>query len=260
MEDEKKQDAVQKIIEDCTGCKTCAESCRILNEIDEEPVSIASRGVDWTEAFSCALCGKCEAVCSLGLSPYRMFEQRRVEAVANHEIDVNEYRYLFPDRENNVMSAFREYYDVKYPDLNMSLPADMAFLPGCTMVTYSPRLTRKVYDALLELHHNIVLLNDCCGLPMYQIGLPERGDKIKTRLKSKVSRLGVKRIVVACPNCYYQLRKTSIFKNIEIITVYEALKDIFPSNRVNGIYTVHDSCPDRFDGIFAAQVIPTVRL
>lgn len=254
MDNNKKQGGAHVIIEQCTGCKACEESCRVLTEIDEDPASIAFRGVTCNEAFSCALCGKCEAVCPLGLSPYRMFEQRRIEAVANNELDANEYRYLFPDRTENVMSIYREYYGVDYSDINMSSQADTAFIPGCTMMTYSPELTRQVYYRLSELYHNPVLFTECCGLPMYQIGLPERGDKIKEGIKEKASSLGVKRFVIACPNCYYQFKKTPSIQNIELLTVYEALKDSFSSNRGNGIYTVHDSCPDRFEGIFATQV------
>lgn len=70
------------------------------------------------EAYGCALCGKCEAMCPRGLSPWRMFEQRRVEAVKQGEITIEEYQYLFPDRAVTVMSIFREYYGIDYSDLN----------------------------------------------------------------------------------------------------------------------------------------------
>lgn len=254
MREEKNQDHKNRIIEQCIGCMACQESCRILTEINEDPASIASRGITVDEAFSCALCGKCEAVCPLGLSAYRMFEQRRIEAVRNKEMDVNEYRYLFPDRDVTVMSIFRDYYGIDYNDLNLSLPSDTAFFPGCTMLTYSPGLTRKVYEILEKKYKHPILFSECCGLPMYQIGLPERGDKMKKAILAKASSLGVKRFVVACPNCYYQFKKEESLKDFEIITVYEALKDYFVPAKKSGIYTVHDSCPDRFEGIYAAQV------
>jgi fumarate reductase (CoM/CoB) subunit B len=255
---EKDRKWAMEIGQRCVECGNCAESCRLLTDLKKCPKTLALRGISWQEAYGCALCGKCEAVCNLGLSPFRMFEQRRVEAVKNKEIDVNEYRYLFPDRPVTVMSLFREFYGIDYAGLNMSVPSETAFLPGCTMFTYSPELTKKVYAALAKDYRNPILLDDCCGLPMYQIGLPARGDKIKERLKTKVTDLGVKRLIVACPNCYYQLKKENLFRGVELVTVYEALHNYFVPNRAsNGsseIYTVHDSCPDRFEGIFAQQV------
>lgn len=248
------KDWTEEISEKCLECGECSESCGILTELNEYPALIASRGISTEEAFGCALCGKCEAQCKLGLSPFRMFEQRRVEAVKNGEININEYRYLFPDRPINVMSIFREYYGIDYGEMNTTLPSDTGFFPGCTMLTYSPELTKKVYETLTKLHQNLVFFNNCCGLPMYQIGLPENGDKIKEEVREKARKLGVKRLVIACPNCYYQFKKEVNFENLEIITVYEALQDYFVPNQGTEIYTVHDSCPDRFERIIGNQV------
>lgn len=253
MVNEKKNWA-KVISEKCLGCGACSEGCRLLTELNECPASIASRGVASEEAFGCALCGKCEAVCKLGLSPFRMFENRRVEAVKNREIDVNEYRYLFPDRPVTVMSIFREYYGIDYTDMNLSLPSNTGFMPGCTMLTYSTGLTKKVYDILGKLYQNPVFFDDCCGLPMYQIGLPERGDNIKEGLREKARKLGVTRLVIACPNCYYQLKKEVAFQDMELVSVYEALQDYFIPNQGTEVYSVHDSCPDRFEGIIGKQV------
>ncbi|MEL1136009.1 (Fe-S)-binding protein [Desulfitobacterium sp. THU1] len=244
----------KEIAENCLGCGECAESCRILTKLAESPVDIATRGVDSAEAYGCALCGKCEAVCSLGLSPFRMFEQRRVEAVKKGEIDLNEYQYLFPDRKVTVMSIFRDYYGIDYSELNSSTPAETAFLPGCTMLTYSPKLTKKVYSTLAQKYENPLFFIDCCGIPMYHIGLPERGDKLKASLRDRAQQLGVKRLVVACPNCYYQFTKEAAFQDLEIITVYEALQAQFITSEGDAIYAIHDSCPDRFVGVYAKQV------
>ncbi|WP_019850056.1 (Fe-S)-binding protein [Desulfitobacterium sp. PCE1] len=244
----------KKIAEECLSCGECSDSCRILTELNESPATIASRGPESHEAYGCALCGRCEAVCSLGLSPFRMFEQRRIKAVKNGEIDLHEYQYLFPDRAVTVMSLFKEFYNIDYSDLNCSHPADTAFLPGCTMFTYSPKLTRQVYETLTELYENPLLFDNCCGIPMYHIGLPERGDKIKAELREKVRQLGVKRLVIACPNCFYQFSNEDSFKDVEIITVYEALLEKFDSHQSSEVYSIHDSCPDRFEGIFAKQV------
>lgn len=251
---QEKKNWVNRIAEACVGCGECAESCRILTELGESPGSIAARGVESYEAYWCALCGKCEAACSLELSPYRMFEQRRVEAVRNDEIDLDEYKYLFPDRAMTVMSTFKDYYGIDYSELNDSSPTETAFFPGCTMLTYSPKLTKKIYESLSHKYNNPLFLDNCCGIPMYHIGLPERGDKIKAELWEKVHLLGVKRIIIACPNCYYLFKKEPIYHDIQIISIYEALREEFIPNQSRNVYAIHDSCPDRFEGTYAKHV------
>lgn len=223
----KEQDWGQEIREKCIECGKCAESCRLLTYLKESPKAIALRGVTFDDAYGCALCGKCEAACHLGLSPFRMFEEGRVQAVKNGELDLIDYQYLFPDRPVTVMSLFRDYYKVDYSELNESNPGDTAFLPGCSMLTYSPKLTKKVYQTLEKEYPNLVFFDNCCGIPMYHIGLPERGDKLKAQAREKARELGVKRFIIACPNCYYQFKNEEDFQDLEILTVYEALKDHF---------------------------------
>lgn len=238
----------------CIKCGECKDSCRLLTKLNETPGDIVARGVTADDAYGCALCGKCEAVCKQGLSPYHMFEERRVEAVANGEIDVDEYFYIFPDRPVTVMSLFRDYYGIDYSDLNSCRPSGIAFLPGCSLMTYSPGLTRKIYETLARHFPDPVFLDNCCGLTMYHIGLPKRGDQIKARLREKLGALGVRELIVACPNCYYQLKKEPAYRDVKLVTVYEALEQYFVPNTGEEIYAVHDSCPDRFEGIFARQV------
>lgn len=245
----------EAIAEACTKCGECRESCRLLTKLNETPGDIVARGVTADDAYGCALCGKCEAVCRRGLSPYKMFEQRRIDAAANGEIDVDEYFYIFPDRPVTVMSLFREYYGIDYSDLNSISRSKVGFLPGCSLMTYSPGLTRKIYETLAQRYKDPVFLDNCCGLTMYHIGLPGRGDQIKADLREKLRAFGTKELVVACPNCYYQLKGEVAYRDVQLITVYEALEQYFtPSNGGQEIYAVHDSCPDRFEGVFAEQV------
>jgi Fe-S oxidoreductase len=82
--------------------------------------------------------------------------------------------------------------------------------------------------------------------------------KNKEQLKDKILSLGIKRLIMACPNCFYELKKALINQEIEIITVYDVLKEQeSPELRsiANGMTcTVHDSCPDRFEGTLGTQV------
>lgn len=245
-----------EIAEQCIGCDLCKDGCLLLEEIDQELVDIATRNPEVEEAYACFLCGQCEAVCPLGLSPANMFAQRRAEAVAAGEIDIDEFRYMFPDRPLTIMSMYRQYNNIDYQDLNLNVNGDIGFFPGCTMMTYAPALTRKIYATLQELYPQLVFLDDCCGKPFYQLGLLSRGEKNRGVLEEKIAGLGIKTLVAACPNCYYELQKVLQGQGIKVVTVYDLIKGLnqVNLNTIPARCTIHDSCPDRFEGVFGQQV------
>jgi Fe-S oxidoreductase len=165
---------------------------------------------------------------------------------------------MFPDRKYNVMSMFRELNGIHYQDLNPNQECPAAFFPGCTMLTYSPELTRTLHSELKNGYKEVSLITDCCGMPLAQLGLQSRCEDYITFVLGKLLTLQVKELVVACPNCYYQLRPLLKDVGIKIVTIYEALKDSplinrpLVKNRTISV-TIHDSCPDRFHNLFASQ-------
>lgn len=255
----KLRQACQKIIDNCIGCSHCVAECQLLQRINEDPISIARREPSVEEAYACTLCMLCETVCPASLSPKKMFAETRVKAVDSNYIDINDYRYMFPDRKINVMSLYRELNGIAYDDLGADQQAPVAFFPGCTMLTYDPELIRSLFVHLNKEYRELTLITDCCGLPLYQLGLQGRGDDYVRGVKDKLMNLKVKSLIIACPNCYYQLRPVLEGTGVNLLTIYEALnlsKLFNNTSKNNGKQrvTVHDSCPDRCDGIFASQV------
>ncbi|WXJ94598.1 hypothetical protein MCACP_10730 [Neomoorella carbonis] len=241
----------REIAEKCTACGQCIASCLLLEEIGEAPLEIAGRGATVEEAFSCSLCELCTAVCPAGLSPAGMFAAKRTEAVANGEFPIYDYRYLYPDRELNTCKLYREKYNIHYQELPVDQEGEAAFFPGCTMLTYGSDLTRAAFHHLARLWPRMTLLTDCCGKPLYQMGLKERGENYTAYLKNKLKKLAVKILITACPNCFYELRNRLVPEGIEVMTIYE---NWGPGAAGTTLVTIHDSCPDRHEGIFARQV------
>lgn len=258
MSSEKLSKVCQEIQENCIGCGQCLSECQMLQEIGEVPASIAVRKPYVEEAYECSLCGLCEAVCPSSLSPKRMFAEMRTKAVEAKEIPIEEYRYMFPDRKVNVTKLYREVNGIDYQDLNLNRENPVAFFPGCTMLTYSPEIVRAVYSNLCQKYPDLILMTECCGLPLYQLGLRDRGDKYVGTVQAKVQDLKIRTVISACPNCYYQLKPILKEMGITLLTIYEVLLDQLFLNKSNvlnqkSMVTVHDSCPDRFEGIFASQ-------
>lgn len=237
----------------CLECGRCGQ-CQLLKELGVSPKQLAGFGIGATEAFSCALCGVCEAACPARLSPRSLFAEGRRQAVASGEMNLDAYEYLLPDRAHNLMQVYREHYKIDYSDAEPTERAEVCFFPGCTLMTYAPELTRAVFAELQASCHCDALAVECCGKPLSLMGLPQRSAKAADRLLSKLNSWKSKELIVACPGCYYELKNALSGSDIKLTTVYEALGcgGVFPEDERT--FTVHDSCPDRFEGRFAQQV------
>jgi fumarate reductase (CoM/CoB) subunit B len=242
------------LISECRECGSCMDACDWLASVGESPAAMAKRGLRVEEAFSCSLCGRCEAACPAGLQPDQLFAARRAQAVDQGEIDLDEYSYLLPDHPENSLRRYRQYYQIGYADIEARPGADTCFFPGCSLLTYAPGLTRELYQRLYDYGGCRGLIPDCCGRPLGQIGLSRRSDQALSALAGKIEQIGVRRLVVACPGCYYHLSEIMRRQGVELLTAYEVLDNKGPRPNSSGSLTVHDSCPDRAAGIFAGQV------
>ena len=247
-------DRVSEIAGQCIECSLCSQSCPFLSELECSPKRLAEQGGAAEIAFSCALCGRCEAVCPSGLSPMELFAAGRRLAVGKREFVVEEYRYMLPDRPNHLMNVYRHYAGIDYCDIEIAGTANTAFFPGCTLMTYAPGLTREIYARLNKTCECGGLFTACCGKPLALLGLQQRADNAVQELVARLRAFHVRELIIACPGCYYYLREPLRAAGIVVRTVYEVLAVKVPAAARGRVCTVHDSCPDRFEGIFGSQV------
>ena len=249
-----KSNEVKYASDNCVECGVCANDCSFLREVGESPAAMARRGITTSEAYSCSLCGLCAAVCRQGVNPMEMFAERRREAVSNDEIEIEDFRYMFPDRKNNVMSVYRQESGIDYSKSDSFNAADTCFFPGCTLMTYSPALTTETFKRLKSSGACQEMWTECCGKPLNQLGLQQRLETMQSNLKQFVKDHHITRLITACPGCYYELREIFNEDELTIQTVYEVLAADNRDHSGDGRYTIHDSCPDRSEGIFGKQV------
>ncbi|WP_303720129.1 (Fe-S)-binding protein [Malonomonas rubra] len=252
--DFKTKQTLKRFAEECTSCGLCFEECDVLTKLNLSPATIAqilsSRkkySANLVAAVQrCSLCGLCSHKCPLGLAPDELMLAARQMLADGGSVDGDDYRLLHVDQEHHLFSLYRTTWQIDYQKFHLSR-SPILFFPGCTLASYSPRLTRTAFYWLQQQGMNVGLSEDCCGLPLECIGLSERHRQHLQRLNAEFTNAGVKQIVTACPNCYYHLQGK--FPGMEVTSLYQLLADagikIAPRD---GTVTVHDSCPDRHSG------------
>ena len=158
-----------------------------------------------------------------------------------------------------------------------ALSCDSLFFPGCSFINYGLPLVQAVYDTLRQANsvQGISLL--CCGkILSYEPGGRELRIDFEREFRDQLKAAGVKRMVVACPNCVAALRDVcasdTATESIAIVALsqelaalgyridaqvaqqmarqalseredFEVLKQANPSVQIS--FCTYDSCPDR---------------
>ncbi|MGI9952690.1 (Fe-S)-binding protein [Moorellaceae bacterium AZ2] len=248
-----------RTVPECAGCLACAEDCALLRGYGRPIFEVPSEEITGDQAFACLQCGLCTAACPIGLDPAEPLRLKRLEMVDNGAVNLEDYSYLCPDEEGNIWALCREVLDIEYGDIVPTAATSTLFFPGCTIATYSPRLTRAFLEFLERIYPGAKAVIDCCGKPLRYMGLNDRADRHMERLGTRMEQWHVSRIVVGCPNCYYELLERLGGTGIEVVDVYSVLhshRSLLPARERDDstVYTVHDACPDREGRVFGKQV------
>ncbi len=121
-----------------------------------------------------------------------------------------------------------------------------AFFPGCSLMGYDPELMRRVYRWLVSAFPDMGFVSACCGHPTWAIGDKEGAAAHHKRLGAWFASLGIKRLVVCCPNCSGTLKDVG---GISVVSIWRLLDDAKFVRRAGGRgkFVLHDPCPTRSD-------------
>ena len=147
------------------------------------------------------------------------------------------------------------------------------FFPGCSFINYAMPLVQSTYELLFDAEEvdGISLL--CCGKILeYEGDGGAHRAAFEQQFRDHIAKSAVKRIVAACPNCVYALRKLLALDEatagIEVVPLPRVLVDmgytvdqgmaesvVFNDGRIEAgtsiTFCPKDSCPDRATGEFA---------
>jgi uncharacterized membrane protein YdjX (TVP38/TMEM64 family)/Fe-S oxidoreductase len=222
----------------CTECGLCVRECRFLQRYGT-PKKIAD-GFDPLQKeqlampFECSLCGLCTAVCPEPIDPAAMFLELRREAVRRGNNQFFEYGGLLGYERKGVSSRFSWY--------GLPTGCDTIFFPGCALPGTRPAQTRTVFETLQKSIPALGIVFDCCTKPSHDLGRQGYFDAMFGEMTEYLVGQGVKKVLVACPNCYKMFSEYA--PELSVRTIYETLVEAGAGSvaTVTGTVTIHDPC------------------
>lgn len=233
-------DARFRVARDCTECGACVDECAFL-KLYGTPRALAE-GHDPADprkrvpAFECSLCSLCTAVCPFGVDPKALFLELRREAVDRGDAPLPEHKGVLGYEKAGTSKRFTWY----------GLPAgcDTVFFPGCALPGTRPAAALEVYSRLKKEIPSLGVVLDCCTKPSHDLGRDAHFKACLGELKSYLLAQGIRRVLVACPNCWKVF--TEYAPELAVETVYETLAPLPAPSTATGTVTVHDPCVLRF--------------
>jgi uncharacterized membrane protein YdjX (TVP38/TMEM64 family)/Fe-S oxidoreductase len=241
------------ILEKCTNCGACMVQCAFLTRYGtpKEILTTLDPGKQRSLSFECSLCGLCRAVCPENLDPEKAFLTLRRDAVVKNH-DLSRYSTILGYEKKGASALFSCY----------ALPrgCDTIFFPGCTLPGTRPTTTWALIETLKALKPNLGIVLDCCSKPSHDLGRETYFQSMFGEMLGFLETRRIKRIWLACPNCYKVFKTYAPKMRIE--TVYEVIdRTGMPRKFSNGPrpfedtpLVVHDPCPMRDDVVIQESV------
>ena len=237
------------VSEKCIRCDLCQKECAFIRKYGK-PKDVAeaydpSIRACLTMPFECSLCGLCTAVCPAKVDPAAMMLEMRRETVRLGEGDYPEHEPL--------RAYERRGRSRRYSYYGLPQNCDTVFFPGCSL---SGTRSHRVIDTFLQIRRVVPSLGivlDCCSKPSHDLGRQDHFDAVFGEMRQYLLDNGVKRVLVACPNCYKVFgdygKELSVESVYEVLATHE-LAELSTSSSVRGSTapqaTIHDPCVARF--------------
>ena len=224
----------------CVHCHKCRDNCAFLSKYGID-IGDAERLREL--AFHCFLCGRCTAVCPVGIDGREIVLGYRRDKVSSSEKASVEKVY------KGLISEKRDY---KYRNWKHA-SSGAVFFPGCNFPSLYPKTNAKLTNLFAD--NGIGTVYECCGKPIGELGLSDDEERIIRRIRDRLSDSGVTEVVTACPNCrdFFGDRL-----GIKVNSVYSKLAELGLGSKLNENIELFLPCPDRYERVWVEEIRPFV--
>ena len=218
-----------KLTENCIHCGLCTKKCSFLNKYGLDLAAFAARK---ELAYHCFLCGACAAACPRDISGRAVALALRRERVNADGGKVKEGGY------GALIAEKKDYLFKNYKKAKKSV-----LFPGCNFPSFFPKTTDHLI-ALLREKADMGVVFDCCGKPVFELGMTDASEQGIDALKARLKAAGVEELVILCPNCYYFLKPR--LTEFSVVNIYDKLRELGLGSRIcEEKAHIFVPCPDK---------------
>lgn len=226
------KDYLNKVSTECIHCNACVKKCDFLTKYSMDLGEFTKRP---ELSKGCFMCDSCLRACPLDLDGAKVAICHREKLGGYGLVKFMKSPY-----------KFRNNSPKKTKDILMF---------GCAFPGHYPKTTKYLID-LFEDEMDFSI--DCCGKPLEDSGLISDFENNLERLKTMYKEKGVERIVTMCPNCFYFFKEKMDKLEIEVISIYQKLKEKNIINTIEDDAEIFMPCPDKKTNELLKQVKPFI--
>lgn len=246
-------DKVDEMSRECIGCRKCMKNCIMLDNYCLSPKELFDKikragEVDIKIPFSCNLCNLCSEVCPNNINQKQLYLELRRYIFLNHKKVIKPLGYKVVKFHQK--NSFSKIFSTSLKEVEGVNTC--AFIPGCSLMSYSPEIVMETYKYLQSIIPEIKIILKCCGNPTRAMGDQQGFKQYYSQLDNEIRKLKVTEIITACPNCFITIKKNS--PNLKITTIWEKINEsVIPKGLLNKYvnvdikFTLHDPCPTRYE-------------
>ena len=227
----------------CPNCGVCIDACPMTVKkanIKDTTVylnrNIRRRNEQRIEEISdkCLLCGKCTAVCQVGVDGPKMRIAQR--SIRNYGLD--------QDYSGMDISAIKEAVAAE-PSKEKVL-----YFAGC-MTQLTPAISRAMESVFRKADVDYAFMDKdgglCCGRPILMAGRFDQARQLIHKNKEIIKASGAGTLVLSCPICYKIFREHYKLEGIRVVHHTEYMLELVRAGRLKldggaGSIVYHDPC------------------
>ena len=227
----------------CPGCGVCIDAC---------PMSVKKANIKDTTVYlnrnirrgnekrieeisdKCLLCGKCTAVCQVGVDGPQMRIAQR--SIRNYGLD--------QDYTGFDISAMKASVSAE------PSPGRVLYFAGC-MTALTPAISQAMESVFRKAGVDYAFMDKdgglCCGRPVLMAGRFEQARELIRKNKEIIQASGASTLVLSCPICYKVLREHYKLEGIRVIHHTEYMLELVKAGKLvlekgEGSMVYHDPC------------------